>query len=242
MPQTRASAPRPGPHPAAPDRDRESTRTSLLQPPGVGSPGRVCIPGRPIAPPAAADFPSLLLSVPPSLPPFLPASLLPTGAEHSARPLLGRFSPWLAVPCLIPHNFGTVPFGVECSSPRTHGWGSEERAGPPKGRRLGGGDAAAVPGSPERAPLQRGHRERAALSGLPQHPVWLLDSAAQPRGEPMVSGDRLGHSRHPRAGREGCLRDSLTKFKLSSPRRRRKGNAATTSSLEIYLFGETNLS
>lgn len=115
-----------------------------------------------------------------------------------------------------------MPFGVECSPPRTHGWGSEEPAGPPKGRRPGGGDAAAVPGGPERAPLQRGHRERAALPGLPQHPVWLLGSAAQPRGEPMVSGVRMGRSRHPRAGREGCLRDSLpsSNFPLSEGGRR----------------------
>lgn len=66
------------------------------------------------------------------------------------------------------------------------------RAGSPRRRRPGGGAAAAVPGRPDRAPLQRGHRERAALPGHPRHPVRLFGGAAQPRGEPMVSGAGLG--------------------------------------------------
>lgn len=66
------------------------------------------------------------------------------------------------------------------------------RAGSPRGRRLEGGAAAAVSGGPDWAPLQRGHRERAALPGPPQHPVRLFGGAAQPRGEPLVSGLALG--------------------------------------------------
>ena len=69
-----ASAPNPGPHPAARAPEHGSIRTSLRQKPGVGSCGRVhYIPGglRLLRP--RADFPSLF----PSVPPFFPSSFPP---------------------------------------------------------------------------------------------------------------------------------------------------------------------
>lgn len=163
-------------------RDRASARSSRLQKRGVGPAGLLHPRSTSIAPPAAARLP-LPSSVCPSLPPFLS----PAGAGHAAL-LLGRSSPWPTRATL-----GQWLFGVECSPPRAHGWGSEVRARSPRGRRLGGGAAVAVPGSPDRAPLQRGYRERAALPGPPQHPVRLFGGAAQPRGEPMArSGGAYG--------------------------------------------------
>lgn len=179
--------------PPAP-RDRACTRTSRLQKLGVGPRERAA--SRATRDCSARGGP---ISPPPSVPPFLPPSFPPASWRRTrCASSLGALFP--LIDRRIPLNLGQWPFGVECFPPRAHGWRSEARVGTPRGRRPGGGDAAAVPGGPDRAPLQLGHRERAALRGPPQHPVRLLGGAAQPRGEPMVSGVGLGCCRHLRAG------------------------------------------
>lgn len=180
----RASASRLGPHPITGSPKLLELGHLPAAETGRGARRGACTPA----------LPQSLLPRPRS--PLLPRPPLRLRPSRSPRLFSwGRSRPG---PAFAPRNFSTAGlWRVECSRARTHGRGSEARAGTSKSRGPPGWDAAAaaVPGlCPDRAHLQRGHRERAALPGAPGHPLRLLGGVAQPRGEPLVSRRELGSS------------------------------------------------